>query len=69
MIIGGRPSNVRAVALMSRTHSLGRSVSRLAQVVEEEVDGGLGELAGPLPGGRVERDLDAVEAVPLELAP
>ena len=40
----------------------------LAQVVEEEVDGRVRELARPLLRGRVEGDVDALEAVALELA-
>jgi hypothetical protein len=43
-------------------------VVRLAQVVEEQVDRRAGELARPVARGRVERHLDAVEAVPAELA-
>jgi hypothetical protein len=40
----------------------------LAQVVEEEVDRRRGELGRPVAGGRVERDLHALEAVVLQLA-
>ena len=40
----------------------------LAHVVEEQVHGRRRELPGPFAGRRVERDLDALEAVALELA-
>ena len=47
----------------------GGALERLAQVVEEDVDRRLRELARPLLGGRVEGDVDTLEPVALELAP
>ena len=51
-----------------RDHSLVRSAFGLAQVVEEDVHGRLGELPRPVARRGVEGDVDALEAVPLELA-
>ena len=63
-----RRDDARAV----RAHLVRRALgahARLAQVVEEEVDGRVRELARPLLRRRVEGDVDALEAVALELAP
>ena len=46
----------------------GRAVARLADVVQKEVDARAGQLARPLPRRRIERDLDALEAVALQIA-
>ena len=62
MIIGGRISRCAVGAVLA---PVGRAeLVRLAQVVEEEVDRRARELARPVARRRVERDLDAVEAVP-----
>ena len=67
MTIGGRVSTRRPFLRRGRRPLALAQRLRLAQVVEEQVDRRLGELAGPVARRSVERDVHALEAVALEL--
>ena len=67
MTIGGGPSMPLVADALLRPARRAVLLG-LAHVVEEQVHGRRRELPGPFAGRRVERDLDALEAVALELA-